>query len=305
MEKRFNSSYKLTLGDLKFQIDIDETLSAEHRAKSFPAYKDKVFHTHPFYELFFVFEDETEIIFEKERKAYKNCIVCLPPSVKHYTLRSNDFRILFSYAPQSESRSAFKSFFTEFFASEAVCQIPISIPSVREYIKELCEIFYGQRNLLDSEVITSILKCILYRIYSLGMTGEAKQEYYAKESRYITIQTLVSKSTYQGSDISLSAIADALCLSKKQTSRLIYKYYGKPLSEVIADEKLNYAAYLLKNTSHSVYDIAYASNFHSYSYFYRSFKEKYGCLPLQYRKNRDAEPITYDTTKFQNKRRDV
>lgn len=288
MRRHSNSSYKFTFGDINFQVDIDDSLSSELRNKDFPVTKDKVLHSHPFYELFFFFEEEAEIVFEKGTKKYKNQVVCLPPGLKHYTLRLSDYRIIFSYNSKNDSKTSFKSFISEFLASDSLCNIPIAMPSLKEYLKELCELFYNQQNELDNDVIISILKCIFHRIYSLYVknTSSKKQNYSTNESRYITVLSLISKCTSRESNVTISTIAEALCLSQKQTSRLILKYYGKPLSEVITDEKLNYAVYLLKNTNHSIYDIAFECNFHSYSYFCFQFKKKFGCVPLQYRKEK-------------------
>ena len=283
-----NSSYKFAFGDVNFQVDIDDSLSSELRKNNSLVTKEKLLHSHPFYELFFFFEEGAEIVFEKETKKYQNTGVCLPPGLKHYTLRSRDYRILFSYSSKNDSKNSFKSFISEFLASKSLCHIPIDTPSLKEYLKELCELFYSRQNELDNEAIISILKCIFHRIYSLYVknSSEKKQNYFTNESRYITVQSLISDCTSRENNVTISTIADSLCLSKKQTARLILKYYGKPLSEVVTDEKLNYAVYLLKNTNHSIYDIAIECNFHSYSYFCFRFKKKFGCVPLQYRKGK-------------------
>ena len=286
MDKIFNASYKFTFGEINFQIDLDETLSSEQKLRDYPVTKNKAFHDHPFYEMFFTFDGETSIVFENGTQKYQNSIVCLPPATKHYNLRSSDFRILFSHTEKNGSKGNFAKFIAEFLAADSVCEIPITASGLRGYLEELCRVFYNQKNELDREVIASILKCILYSVYSSYNDSESvkKQDYFASESRYIIISSLITRCTTPGSEITVAAIADELCLSKKQTSRLIYKYYGRHLSEIITDEKLNYAAYLLKNTDISIYDVAFESNFHSYSYFCQLFKKKFGTVPLNYRK---------------------
>ena len=290
MNKTYNASYKFSFGEISFQVDIDETLSSEVIKKDFPVTKAKVLHDHPFYELFFVFDDEMEIVFEKETKKFKNSIVCLSPNTKHYTVRSSDYRILVSYNTKHEAKSGFEGFITHFFGNESVRHIPTVSSGLSAYLKELCNIFYNQKSELDREAIISLLKCILHNIYSLYTDNGSinNQGYFTNESRYIIISSLITGCTTSGNEITISTLADALCLSKKQTSRLISKYYGKSLTEIITDEKLKYAAYLLKHTDFSIYDIAFESNFHSYSYFCRRFKEKFGCLPLNYRKGNDS-----------------
>ena len=287
MDKIFNASYSFSLGDINFQVDVDETLSLEKRKKEYTESDDKDFHDHPFYEIFFVFDDEMKITFEKETNKYRECVVCLPPNVKHYSVRATDYRILFLYNRKNASKGNFENFISNVLATDSICKIPNISPDIAFYMTELSKVFYSQKQELDREVIVSLLKCIFYSLYLLYEDREpAKQnDYYLNESRYIIISSLVKASATKGNDITLTTVADALCLSKKQASRLIFKYYGKALSEVVTEEKLNYAAYLLKNTELSAYDIAFESNFHSYSYFCRRFTEKFGCVPLSYRKN--------------------
>ena len=287
MDKIFNASYSFTLGNINFQIDIDETLSLEKRAKEYVKSDDKDFHDHPFYEVFIIFDDEMKITFENETNKYRGCVVCIPPNVKHYSVRATDYRILFSYTRKNDLKGSFENFISNVLAPKCVCMIPNISLELGCYMKELLKLFYNQRSEVDKEVIVSLLKSVFYSIYLLYEDSvSTKQEYYyVNESRYIIISSLVKMSATRGNDITLTTVADALCLSKKQASRIVSKYYGKTLSEVVTEEKLNYAAYLLKNTAYSIYDVAFESNFHSYSYFCRRFTEKFGCVPLSYRKN--------------------
>ena len=289
MNKVNTSSHRFSFGEINFQVDIDESLSAERRTADLSSFKAKALHDHPYYELFFVFDGETEIVFENSRSKYTSSVVCLAPGVRHYTLRSSDYRILFSFAKKTGAGGDFENFVTEFLTSGEVSFIPCAGSELKGYLSELCDIFYGQKSELERSVITSLLSCIFYRTYSLytdytHSERTKKQDYSISESRYITISNLISSVTSRDTDITVSTVAKALCLSEKQASRLIYKYYGKPLSEVITDEKLNFAAYLLKNTDHPIYDVAFESKFHSYSYFCNRFKKRFGCLPLAYRK---------------------
>ena len=287
MDKIFNASYKFTFGEISFQFDIDESLSlTQEKTNDFNQSDDKDFHDHPYYEIFFVFDNQMKIILENETKHYQNCIVCLPPNTKHYSFRATDFRILFSYNTKNRPKGDFEKFISNIFATNVIYQIPITNSALIEYLKQLCSLFYNQQNEIDREVIISLLKCILYSIYSLYANSEPlkQKNFYLNESRYIMINTLIKNCFSKESEVSLSTLADSLCLSKKQASRLIKKYYGKTLSEVIMEEKLNYSAYLLKNTNLSIYDVAFESNFHSYSYFCRCFTKKFGILPLQYKK---------------------
>ena len=95
-KKYLNANYTFTLGQTSLTVEIDDSLSAEYRAKNSPEPHNKMLHYHPMHEIFFVFDREIRISLEDGIGEYKNSIVCLPPNTKHFTHRSTDYRILIS-----------------------------------------------------------------------------------------------------------------------------------------------------------------------------------------------------------------
>ncbi len=287
-ENYLNAKYSFELGGMSFTVEIDDTLSAEYRSKNYPAAIKKTLHFHPLHELFFVFDEEIKITLESNTSEYKNCIVSLPPNMKHFTYRSFDYRLLFSCTEKEKTKNAFSSFYNNILNSDTVCCIPSIKPNMKVYLDELCDLFYNQRNTLSKEILTSLLKLIFYNLY-LHSTPFAQNSDYSEESRYIIMSRIISSCTTPGNDVTVSKIADALHLSEKQASRMIHKYFDCSLTEVITNEKLDYSCYLLTSTDIPIADVAYKSNFHSENYFFYLFKKKFGITPLKYRK-RQAEP---------------
>lgn len=72
--------------------------------------------------------------------------------------------------------------------------------------------------------------------------------------------------------------------SREHLSRSIKKHYGLSLTEYINDLRLSYASNLLLKSNTSVLDICYDCGFGNVSYFYRTFKKKFGLTPLDFRK---------------------
>ena len=66
-------------------------------------------------------------------------------------------------------------------------------------------------------------------------------------------------------------------------SRLLKKHTGSNFKELLQERKLQQAAYLLSQTPLSVEAIMDAIGYDNSSYFYRRFREKYGCSPKEYR----------------------
>lgn len=66
-------------------------------------------------------------------------------------------------------------------------------------------------------------------------------------------------------------------------SRLLKKHTGSNFKELLQERKLQQAAYLLSQTTLSIEAIMDAIGYDNSSYFYRRFREKYGCSPREYR----------------------
>ena len=279
-----SANYSFSLGKMNFTVEIDDTLSAEFRSTHYPETNKKHLHFHPMHEIFFVFGEDVHISFENGIENFKNSIVCLPPNTKHFTHRSSDYRLLISPGKLSARNDGCASFFNDFLNAESVSVVPLASENLKALLCELSDIFYNHKNEMSAEIVTSILKLIMYRIYSDNAESERDNEY-VNESQYLAISKLVNECTTPGNTVTIENIAEVLHLSKRQVTRIVQKYYGKPLSVILTEEKLNYAAYLLTSTNIPISDIALQSNFHSDNYFFKRFKAHFGTTPLQYRKS--------------------
>ena len=66
-------------------------------------------------------------------------------------------------------------------------------------------------------------------------------------------------------------------------SRLLKKHTGKNFKELLKEQKLKSAAALLEESNMSDEDIMTNVGYENSSFFYRIFREKYGCSPKEYR----------------------
>ena len=125
-----NSKYNFTLSGVNFTAEIDDSLSAEYRAKKYPPASKKTLHSHPLHELFFVFDDGIKINLENEVLEYKNCIISFPPNTKHFTERISDYRLLFSCSIKEKNGDKLADFFLKKFTSNDICCIPVIKPEI-------------------------------------------------------------------------------------------------------------------------------------------------------------------------------
>ena len=81
----------------------------------------------------------------------------------------------------------------------------------------------------------------------------------------------------------LADISAELRLPPYYVSRLLKKYTGHTFKELLQQQKLQQAVYLLSQTTLSADGIMEAIGYNNSSFFYRIFREKYGCSPKEYR----------------------
>lgn len=82
---------------------------------------------------------------------------------------------------------------------------------------------------------------------------------------------------------SQKSVADFFHVSPTYVSILLKKYTNKSYIQLIQEQKLLYAAELLKSSQMAVTDIANKAGYENVSFFYKKFKEKYGCSPKDFR----------------------
>ena len=69
-------------------------------------------------------------------------------------------------------------------------------------------------------------------------------------------------------------------------SRLLKHHTGQNFKQLLQQRKLQQAAYLLANTRLAVDAVREAIGYENSSYFYRKFREKYGCSPADFRQQK-------------------
>lgn len=89
-------------------------------------------------------------------------------------------------------------------------------------------------------------------------------------------------------DGELSSLAASLNYDLYWLSRLIKNTTGRTYTELLQEKRLNQAAWLLDTTTLSITDIGLDVGYSNFSYFYKIFRQKFGCSPKEYRKKRNA-----------------
>lgn len=241
----------------------------------------KNLHYHVIYELFIMENESLTVHTEEGTSVYKNCIVCIPPFLRHRTIRQSGMRILFTF-DKNNTNSDFAKFMHSFFSA----QKPITFKTNEAllfYTSQLSALF-NQETSLVNEIAISLLKLIFYNIFSDNYEfkkSTSKNEVLATNESYLSrIDGMINHFT---ANVNLQDVANLLGLSTKQTSRIIKKNYKKTLSQLVCEKRLSVAAELLLRSDKTILEIVEYVNFPSESYFYHKFKEFFGCTPLKYK----------------------
>lgn len=83
--------------------------------------------------------------------------------------------------------------------------------------------------------------------------------------------------------INLSETARELEMDISSLSRLIRKHTGCTFTELLHTARFSRAIVLLRDTDLSIADIATAVGYENTGFFYRRFRQRYGCTPAAYR----------------------
>lgn len=81
----------------------------------------------------------------------------------------------------------------------------------------------------------------------------------------------------------LNNVAKHFCFSTTHISRLLKNSTGKTFKELVHEQRLNQAKYLLCSTEMPIYQISEQIGYTNLNYFYEKFKEHYKIHPQKYR----------------------
>ncbi len=88
---------------------------------------------------------------------------------------------------------------------------------------------------------------------------------------------------YKEDDLSLSSAAENLHCNTEYLGRIFHSSFGKSFSSMLNDKRMQYASFLLRESSMSIKEIALACGFRDPGYFHRKFHLYYALSPSKYR----------------------
>ena len=135
-------------------------------------------------------------------------------------------------------------------------------------------------------MIKSRLYEILHHLIKENLSDEkaSPQSEREKENARKLKKVLSYTKEHFAEKISVSEAASQCSLSESRFMTFFKNQTGTSYVQYLNDYRLEAAAAQIQNSHTPVTDVALQNGFENISYFIRSFKKKFGCTPLSYRK---------------------
>ena len=115
----------------------------------------------------------------------------------------------------------------------------------------------------------------------------------AQSSQYPCVDVVIDAiHEFSNKEISLKTLASQLNMHPSYLGNIFHQQTGYYFNDYLNEERLKYAAELMKETPLKMKEIVDKSGFSSQTYFNRLFKRKYGTSPLAYRREMKSKDIS-------------
>ena len=158
------------------------------------------------------------------------------------------------------------------FQSENSRRLPIFFNEL------LCEFYAPSINSVD--IFNSLFNLVLSELINVYEKDISKQELKFKKNSIIPILRYI-----EGNYLSctLETTAAFFNMNPNYLTTLLKQNTGSSYKELVQTQRLAKASQLLRNTEQPITKIANQIGYENMSFFYKKFKEKYGCSPKEFR----------------------
>ena len=224
-------------------------------------------------------------------------VIIIPPGSIHSIERNqNDyveyFNILFSFSLLEENPEShcFRNFLT--LISESTClknylltpENPLTAkiaPLTKDLIDHRDEKYSGYELMIKSRLYEILHHLIKENLSDEKASPQSERE---KENARKLKKVLSYTKEHFAEKISVSEAASQCSLSESRFMTFFKNQTGTSYVQYLNDYRLEAAAAQIQNSHTPETDVALQNGFENISYFIRSFKKKFGCTPLSYRK---------------------
>ena len=279
-----NGLYRIELGPISFNIKVNNYSFIIQQSvwESTTENDARLVHTHKAYELFALVDGEITVITDNGRTIYNDCLVIIPPELRHYVIYRNTSAVILNFSPiEVKGHSGIYKSVTSGIEN-GITVLPMNDN----------EGFYCRR-LLDEESEPRVIDgrphliSMLFSEMIMPFINEDNGSAPKHGSHHTAIiESFICKNA--SGNVLLVELARELHLCPKQTSRIIRKEYGCSLAELVRKQRISVATVMLTKTDMSIHEISASVGYESAKDFRLNFKRICGIPPSEYRKKIQA-----------------
>ncbi len=251
-------------------------------------------HSHDYIEVIYMCTGSTTHIINGERVVLKEGeLLFLPQSAKQEILPAggNDIAVNFIILPQffdqsvqmlSDEESPLKTFVIDCLKNKnpKTSYLHFEVSDVLPVQNLVENLIWTLIN--DTQNKRKINETTMGLLFLQLLNCTDKLSYSTKQDEIILeVLRYVEKNYKEGT---LSELSEKIHCDFAWLSREIKRKTEKTYTQLVQEKRLSQAAYLLKNTTMHVDDIAADVGYENISYFHRIFEKKFGATPRSYRK---------------------
>lgn len=146
------------------------------------------------------------------------------------------------------------------------------------FLELMCEHISPSMNSRD--IINSLISLLFLELISVFEADKALQQLQLNKSTIVPILKYI-ESNYKSCD--LKSTAAFFNMNPNYLTTILKRDTGYSFKELIQKQRFRSITNLLRNSNLPVEEIAYQTGYENTTYFYKKFKEEYGCSPKEYR----------------------
>jgi len=160
-------------------------------------------------------------------------------------------------------------------------------PAVHAAVLGLAQAYFSAGSLIDRFLAAKLhLLTVLYHLRShFGERQDYSDELRRRQQRTARLKKVFAHlATHFSEPLTQPAVAEMAGMSPSHFRDFFKQTTGRTFVDYLRDLRLAQAARLLRENPESIADIAAATGFSDQSYLHRCFKARYGCAPIEYRR---------------------
>ena len=151
---------------------------------------------------------------------------------------------------------------------------------IKLFMNELMIEFLAPPSENSVDVVDNLINLIFLELVNVYRSEAVSSELKLGKSNIIAILKYI-EANYR--TCTLTSTAEIFNMNPNYLSTLLKKSIGYSFKELIQHHRFVYVTTMLNNTGLPVDEIIFQAGYENTTYFYKKFKEKYGCSPRQYR----------------------